>query len=251
MPFHREILEGLCIRRRRVRPTATNGGEFVKSRYSSGHPNRGVWLALFILMGLPIGVIAQQTPTPTLFTLYNFSGTDGASPDGLVQGRDGLFYGTCQYGGANGNGEIFKIDSQGNFTILYTFSATGNQDGINPQPGLVQGSDGAFYGACAQGGINGNGTLFKINSSGHFSLLHTFAATDTNGFQAEGDSPSGLILATDGFFYGACYQGGTITTGGVVSPGSGVLFKVNAAGGFTVLHTFNGTSDGSSPNGVI
>ena len=73
---------------------------------------------------------------------------------GLVQGSDGNFYGTTAHGGTNGGvGTVFKISATGALTTLYSF--TGGKDGGRPQAGLVQGSDGNFYGTTADGGTNG------------------------------------------------------------------------------------------------
>ena len=82
-----------------------------------------------------------------LTSLYSFTGgNDGANPEaGLVQGSDGNFYGTTYNGGTNGGyGTVFKISPNGALTSLYSF--TGGNDGGYPDAGLVQGSDGNFYG---------------------------------------------------------------------------------------------------------
>ena len=72
---------------------------------------------------------------------------------GLVQGSDGNFYGTTYDGGTNGYGTVFKISTNGVLTSLHSF--TGTNDGANPYAGLVQGSDGNFYGTTYSGGTNG------------------------------------------------------------------------------------------------
>jgi uncharacterized repeat protein (TIGR03803 family) len=80
--------------------------------------------------------------------------TNGANPEAsLVQGSDGSFYGTTYFGGTNGgNGTVFKISTNGALTSLYSF--TGGNDGANPRAGLVEGSDGCFYGTTYYGGTN-------------------------------------------------------------------------------------------------
>ena len=135
----------------------------------------------------------------------------------LVQGTDGNFYGTTNQGGANGAcsdgsvgsgcGTVFKITPEGTLTTLSIF---GNYptDGINPRAGLVQGTDGNFYGTNYSGGVNeGNcqldcGTVFKITPGGTFTTLHSFDATDGSGPAAA------LVQATDGNFYGTTLGGG-------------------------------------------
>jgi uncharacterized repeat protein (TIGR03803 family) len=92
--------------------------------------------------------------------LYSFTGgIDGADPEaGLVQGRDGNFYGTTAYGGTNGWGTVFKISADGALKSLYSF--TGGSDGAIPEAGLTQGSDGSFYGTTMGG--SGLGTIFRL-----------------------------------------------------------------------------------------
>ena len=94
-------------------------------------------------------------------SLYSFTGTnDGANPyAGLVQGSDGNFYGTTSRRRRHDTaryGTVFKISTNGALTTLYSF--TGGNDGANPAAGLVQGSDGNFYGTTAYGGGTTSGT---------------------------------------------------------------------------------------------
>ena len=100
--------------------------------------------------------------------MHFFTGDqDGANPYGaLVQGSDGNLYGTTSGGGAytnqygQGYGAVFQISTNGAFTSLYSFR--GGEDGFNPQAGLVQGSDGAFYGTTYGGGPGVAGTVFRL-----------------------------------------------------------------------------------------
>lgn len=120
------------------------------------------------------GTVFQITPSGILTTLYNFTGgTDGADPLAvLVQGPNGNFYGTTTYGGTQAMGTVFQITPGGVLTTLYSF--TGGTDGGNPLAGLVQGSDGNFYGTTLAGGTGGAfcsfplscGTVFQITPSG-------------------------------------------------------------------------------------
>jgi uncharacterized repeat protein (TIGR03803 family) len=117
------------------------------------------------------GTVFKITPSGNLTTLYQFGGvaTDGLEPRArLVQGSDGNFYGTTIQGGTNGNaGTVFQITPSGNLTTLYQFSGIGT-DGNYPLAGLVQGSDGNFYGTTHRGGgskncTGGCGTIFKLS----------------------------------------------------------------------------------------
>lgn len=80
--------------------------------------------------------------------LFSFSGADGKMPyAGLIQASDGNFYGTTEYGGTSANGTVFKMDSSGDLTVLHSFSSS--IDGAHPQTGLIQASDGNFYGTAS------------------------------------------------------------------------------------------------------
>jgi len=182
---------------------------------------------------------AVVAPAQTLTTLYSFCSqnncTDGFAPEaGLVQGTDGNFYGTTEYGGAYNDGAVFKITPGGTLTTLHSFSGS---DGQWPHAGLVQGGDGNFYGTTERGGASGRGTVFKINPNGTLSTLYSFCPN--GGKCADGYYPdAGLVQATDGNFYGTTIFGG--------ASGYGTVFKITASGALTTLHSFNYT-DGVSP----
>jgi len=108
------------------------------------------------------GSIFKITPTGTLTTLYNLnalSATDGCTPEGLTEGVDGNFYGTTYTCGTNGGGNVFVISPSGNETVLHGFGS--GSDGDNPKSGLIQASNGTFYGTTANGGTHGLGTVFR------------------------------------------------------------------------------------------
>ncbi len=187
------------------------------------------------------GTVFRMTPSGTLTTLHDFNGTDGEFPyAGLVQATDGNFYGTTIQGGAsyappiNGCGTVFRITSAGALTTLHSFTCT---DGAQPFAGLVQATDGNFYGTTTSGGAHSYGTVFKITSAGALTTLHSFAGTD-GGFPY-----ARLVQATDGNFYGTAEGGGS----GTCPPfGCGTAFKITSGGDLTTLHNFNGT-DGEFP----
>jgi uncharacterized repeat protein (TIGR03803 family) len=110
-----------------------------------------------------VGTVFRISPGGSYTDLYSFVGfpNDGANPQAaLVQGSDGNFYGTCS-GGGNGGGTVFRISPSGTYTNLYSFVGPPN-DGGRLLAGLVQGSDGNFYGTTWQGGTHGQGTVFKL-----------------------------------------------------------------------------------------
>jgi uncharacterized repeat protein (TIGR03803 family) len=192
-----------------------------------------------------VGTVFKVTPGGTLTTLHAFNGYDGDSPlGGLVQATDGNFYGTTEGGGANGSGTVFRITPSGTPTTLYSFcSQTSCADGSGPYAGLVQASDGNFYGTTGTGGAFGNyGTIFKITPSGTLTTLYSFCAQ--NGC-ADGEYPGAeLVQATDGNLYGTTQSGGTSQN--CDSYGCGTVFKITPSGTLTTLHSFN-YADGGYP----
>jgi uncharacterized repeat protein (TIGR03803 family) len=188
----------------------------------------------------PFGTVFKISASGSLTTLYSFTdGSDGSFPGaGLVQGNDGNFYGTTEYGGSNGYGAVFKISAGGALAPLYSF--TGADDGGTPEAGLVQGSDGNFYGTTYLGGTGGYGAVFKISAGGSLTPLHSFADG------ADGAYPSaGLVQGSDGNFYGTTEHGGTDI---VHSDTSGTVFKISAGGSLTPLYSFTVGADGAQPS---
>jgi uncharacterized repeat protein (TIGR03803 family) len=187
------------------------------------------------------GVVFRIDPSGNETVVYSFAGgADGAGPLGtLIRDSAGNFYGTTNGGGASNAGVVFKIDSSGHETVLYSF--TGGADGGYPLGGLVADGAGNLYGATGGGGTAASaGVVFKIDPSGHESVLYAF----TGG--ADGAYPAWVTLARDaaGNLYGTTAGGGTTN--------NGVVFKVDSAGRETVLHNFTGGDDGSQPYaGVI
>jgi uncharacterized repeat protein (TIGR03803 family) len=179
------------------------------------------------------GTVYKITLSGKLTTLYSFCAQSGC-PDGLdaaaglAQGTDGNFYGITTYGGANGDGTVFKVTPSGTLTTLHSFAQA--VDGAFPIGGVVQGSDGKLYGTTYQGGAHGNGTVFKISTKGTLTTLYNFCSLNNC---TDGAHPKAtLIQATDGNFYGTTV--------------AGTVFKITSGGTLTTLHTF-GSSDGATP----
>src|SRR5271154_5143277 len=141
--------------------------------------------------GAGVGTIFKMTPAGSLTPLYTFQGTDGANPSaGLIQALDGNFYGTTGQGGStltkgsSGSGTVFKLTPAGSLSTLHNFAGP---DGLGPG-GLIQASDGNFYGTTPYGGANncasgqtlyaGCGTVFKITPTGTLTTLHSFAGPE-------------------------------------------------------------------------
>jgi uncharacterized repeat protein (TIGR03803 family) len=201
------------------------------------------------------GTVFRVTPAGVETVLYSFSGCtangvcgisgslDGAAPvAGLIQGSDGNFYGTTEFGGGTENncncGTVFKITPAGVETVLYSFrglQGNGGPDGLLPMAGLIQGNGGNFYGTTSN-------SVFNVTPSGAETVLHIFGQPASDGLGAA----AGLIQGSDGSFYG--------TTGGGGAYNEGVVFKVTAAGGYAVLYSFSGlggisgSTDAARPN---
>jgi uncharacterized repeat protein (TIGR03803 family) len=190
---------------------------------------RLLWAAMVVLtvFGAQAGAVFTS--------LYSFTGTnDGANPQaGLVQGRDGYFYGTtAPENTSSGYGTVFKISGNGGLTTLYSF--TGGDDGASPLASLVLGSDGNFYGTTYSGGIYTNGTVFKITSNGVMTSLYSFTGPN------DGANPlAALMQARDGNFYGTTSGGGTTNYDSFTGNyGFGTVFKISTNGALTTLYTF-------------
>jgi uncharacterized repeat protein (TIGR03803 family) len=186
------------------------------------------------------GVVFKINTSGQETVLYSFTGgTDGGFPYGsIIADSAGNFYGTTNGGGEAGAGVVFKIDGSGSETVLYSFS--GGADGAYPLAGLIRDPAGNFYGTTSGGGAAGEGVVFKVDTSGNETVLHSF----TGG--ADGGDPLWVVLARDsaGDLYGTTSSGGTAN--------AGVVFKIDTLGNESVLHSFTGGADGGSPyTGVI
>jgi uncharacterized repeat protein (TIGR03803 family) len=197
---------------------------------------------IFVLLAVLWLCAPASLPAQTFTTLHSFDAADGEAPQAaLVQATDGNLYGATVQGGANcppyGCGTIFKITPSGTLTTLHSFDGT---DGSEPR-GLIQATNGNFYGTTVFGGAHSEGTVFEITPSGTLTTLHSFGGAD-------GEYPqAALIQATDGNFYGTSSRGGanrlcpprrTVTCG--------TVFKITPSGELTTLASF-GEEGGSEP----
>ena len=213
--------------------------------------------------GSGFGTVFQITSSGVLTTLHSFQGSDGADPLSLVLGTDGNFYGTTSLGGMGGHiclrnkkyvlnyGTAFKMTPSGSLTTLYSFCSRNNcPDGSQPEAGLVEGSDGNFYGTTAYGGTGQKpcggdcGTVFKITPDGVLTTLHKFHSTD------RAIPEAALVQASDGNFYGTTFEGGA----GAYS--TGTAFKMTADGVLTTIYTFcsqggGNCTDGANPGSAL
>jgi uncharacterized repeat protein (TIGR03803 family) len=208
------------------------------------------------------GLVFKVTAAGKLTTIYNLKATDGQGVFGaLIQATDGVFYGTAEARGNANDGTVFKVTAGGVYATLYSFCAKTNcSDGSSPEGGVVQATDGNFYGTTQFGGAYGSpfgsGTIFKITPAGILTTLHSFCA-ETN--CTDGSRPfGGLVQDTNGKFYGTTNVGGSSDEGSIFSlnmglapfvesrPTSGtvgaqiIILGTNLAG--TTSVSFNGTT---------
>ena len=182
---------------------------------------------------------AASTPTYSVLRPFQYF-PRGASPYApLFRDASGNLYGTTNGGGAENAGVVFKLSTSGSQTVMHTF--TGGTDGGNPCGGLVSDSTGNLYGTAYQGGIagtgvnqHGAGVVYKIATSGRFSVLYSFTG------ERDGSGPlAGVIVDAAGNLYGTTYYGGL--------HGYGAVYKLTPVGQETVLYSFTGGNDGSNP----
>ena len=182
-----------------------------------------------------LGTVFELTLSGKFTSLYNFTGgADGGSPaDALIQGSNGLFYGTTSTGGANGNGTVFSMTPAGKITTLYSFCAvSGCTDSGYSYGRLVQATDGNLYGTTFVGGANNGGSVFRITPAGKFTRLYSFCSKVSNKVCTDGESPyEGLTQATNGVLYGTTYAGGTANEGTIFSVSAGLKPFVHAVVG--------------------
>lgn len=181
--------------------------------------------------------------------LYRFrDGADGDTPvGGVIRDAAGNLYGTTVEGGANTYGIVFKLDVNGKFTVLHDLTI---DEGCFPETSLLRDNAGNLYGTTSGCGQFGNGTVFKVAPSGETTVLHNFNVRSGGGF------PGGPVVQDKaGNLYGSTLFGGNPNTPlcqlpETTAPGCGVVFKIDTAGQYTVLHNFDGT-DGQWVVGVI
>jgi uncharacterized repeat protein (TIGR03803 family) len=196
------------------------------------------------------GVVFKLDAAGKETVLYSFTGgTDGGAPSSIVRDPAGNLYGTTVGGGdltcnsGYGCGTVFKLDTAGKETVLYSFTGTGG-DGAFPYSGVVRDSAGALYGSTGGGGNQncgypGCGTVFKVEANGKETVLHRFTGTGGDG---RNPTFASLVLDAAGNIYG------TTQNGGDASCDCGVVFMLDTSAKETILHTFSGGADGAAPN---
>jgi len=231
--------------------TLTAGGQVFTLQHNftntpdGSNPNQLVWTNGFFYGATVNGgangqgmIYVVNTNGSGFSKVYSFTGANnnGESPNNLLVVSN-VIYGTTEFGGTNGHGMIFAVNTNGTgFTPLYSFAS--EPDGYYPAAGLVLGGA-TLYGTAHTGGTNFGGTLFKINTNGTgYAILHWF----TN--SPDGYSPQSDLVLSGGTLYGTTVTGGTNNFG--------TIFSINTNGtGYSILHSFTNVPDGNYPYGSL
>jgi len=178
------------------------------------------------------GVVYKVTSSGTFSVIYEFDVTHGFAPIAPpTQGTDGFLYIPVSEGGAEFCGTIVQLSTAGVVNNYFSFPCgSGGDFPIGP---LVQASNGDFYSTTQNGGTNGEGTIYQVTTGLNVTILHNFGAVF-------GDCTypgAGMLLATDGNYYGSSSDGG--------GHGDGCLFNTSTSGTYTGLYSFNNTTNGT------
>jgi uncharacterized repeat protein (TIGR03803 family) len=191
--------------------------------------------------GFGAGVVYKVDQTGNESTLYTFNpsnyGDGGVPIGGVVRDSAGNLFGTTLYGGNLGEGTLFKIDSAGVETILYSFGAYFG-DALLPYASVSLDSKGNAYGI-AYGGAQGYGAIYEVSPSGTDAVLYSFGPPPDGQPSYIGDN---VVLDKKGNLYGVTSGGGTF--------GFGIVYKIDSTGKETILHNFGGP-DGKNPIGSL
>jgi len=175
----------------------------------------------------------------TITRVKDMDSITGRSPEGhhLIQGTDGLLYGTSEQNGVLGNGVMYTYNtSSGVFTEAVTFNGTNGQ---SPRGRLYQAANGLIYGSVAMGGSGADGNIFSYDPvSTNLTVLNNFTG-------ANGQTPlSGMSLAADGLLYGTTMTGGTLNQGSI--------YTINPTdGSFNMVYSFDSISGDKPQYGAM
>ncbi|MFZ5547157.1 MAG: choice-of-anchor tandem repeat GloVer-containing protein [Pseudomonadota bacterium] len=204
-----------------------NAGRLLASRLRHSAMGLLTGLSALLLGGVPAVAAGQSVEAVHVFTP-----AAGSVIGPLVPGPDGHLYGNMV--SSRSASSVFRLSSDGMFSVLPLSSAV--SPGAN---GLTLGPDGWLYGSTHEGGAYGQGTLYRVSTQGRLERLHSFNAP------TDGGKPNNrLMLASDGYLYGATAVGGPSN--------EGTVFRIAPGGEFDVVHAFDSEVDGTrAPRGPI
>ncbi|MGA9354453.1 MAG: choice-of-anchor tandem repeat GloVer-containing protein [Terriglobales bacterium] len=211
----------------------------MKARIYKNLAIRSLWMVA-AAMALAIQPLSAQARSYKV--LYSFTNDLAAGEDpssSLVRDPTGNLFGIA-LGGTFGRGIVFELSNTGQESVLYNFKGS-DGDGDVPDSMSFRDSAGNLFGTTFQGGAYSFGTIFKLDTQGHETIVYNFCPKTpcTNGAY-----PGGVAPGKNGSLYGTTYAGGDYSCD---LTGCGTVFKINHKGVQTFLHAFGG-SDGQSPN---
>jgi uncharacterized repeat protein (TIGR03803 family) len=206
-------------------------------------------MALALALGAAEAAVAEDGASqhPKYQVLHTFpTGAEGSRAGrytlgNLLQASDGNGYGTACEGGLHDAGVIYRMTPDGRVHTVHSFRV---QEGSCPLGNLIEASDGSLYGVTAgpRSGIgDDNGSIFRIDRSGTFSVVHRFEDQVAHGQYAIRGPAGGLVQASDGQLYGI-YRGG-----GIFSH----IYRLSLDGSYAVMHQFNAATEGKAPEGPL
>jgi uncharacterized repeat protein (TIGR03803 family) len=181
--------------------------------------------------------IVTDLITNIVTDLITNSVPDGSFPNAPLLLSGSTLYGTTSFGGSNGLGTVFKINTDGNgYSVLHQFANVPG-DGRNPQSSLVL-SGSTLYGTTL-GAARSNGSVFKVDTNGNgFAILYGFGLTPADGY-----NPYSPLTLSGSTLYGTTSSGG--------SNNFGTVFRINTDGsGYQIVYNFAG-GNGSNPKGAL
>jgi uncharacterized repeat protein (TIGR03803 family) len=255
-----------------ARPTEGRDGNYYLNTIAGGNPS-----CITVLSANGCGTIFQLVPPPqpggnwTGNVLYSFPPNNNlVNPSGvLTLGSDGNLYGTTQGSAYNQRdlptcppncGAIYSISTAGGQTpiVLHTFGGQNANppDGATPTKGVIQGTDGNFYGSTEQGGANGLGFVYKMTADGEVKAFppiplspfdYSFTVTD-----AANGVPRAMTQGSDSNFYGDARDCDDLGEDGCqYYKGYGGIFEITPEGTFSWVHEFGGQLDGANPDSKV
>lgn len=205
------------------------------------------YAALCLLSACLLATLSAQAQTYTIVHSFVGAPSDGAFANGeLIQDANGNLYGTTVEGGTNNWGTIFKLDANGNETVLYNFTG-GSDDGGHPMGGLLRDTEGNLYGTTSTGTDFGGGALFELDTNNQFRTIFKFGAAF--GGVATGSGPRSRLVTINGELYGVTTNGAGCQDQSL--PSCGLIYKLTKEGTETVLYKFTGGADGAFPQNLI
>jgi uncharacterized repeat protein (TIGR03803 family) len=184
------------------------------------------------------GTLFRISTAGSLTSLYSFHGLSkfnaaglatndtGANPRaGLLLAADGNFYGTAYQGGPNGYGTVFRLTPTGTVSVVHAFTGPSYGGGF-PLAGVAQDAAGNLYGTTERGGYINQGSVWRIDTAGQFSVLHGFTGTAN-----DGNRPYATLLATASGLYGASFSDQV--------GGAGAVFKLDTGSNGTLPVEFS------------